>query len=393
VGKFMYDSDVMNVRLRGATPSVLLLVVLAGCDDPGTRTITHSRTAAHASAAVKPGATMADRFESAMADHESGGGSQAAPHEHRRPIAWTLPAGWVEKPDTERMRVGSFLPAGNPQADCSIVLLPGQAGGVENNVNRWRHQLGASELEVADMMKLPAVTLLGTQGILVEVAGTYAGMGDSAPKPDYALMGAISQFKAGNTPVMIFVKMVGPKALVDAERQNFLSLCDSIRIAREADQAQQDDPQPGTPQGGGQGGQPETGDAPLQWTAPLEWKPLPEKPMRKVSFGAASQTECYITVFPGEAGGVTQNMNRWRNQMGLPPLDDAGVAALPRADFLGQKVALFEAKGTFENHPDWLMLALIGGHGDNSVFLKMIGPESEVVPERERFLAFARSVR
>jgi hypothetical protein len=188
---------------------------------------------------------------------------------------------------------------------------------------------------------------------------------------------------------MIFVKMVGPRALVEAERQNFLSLCDSIRIAHEADQAQQEDPQPSTPQGG----QPETGDAPLQWTAPAEWKALPEKPMRKVSFGAGTQTECYITIFPGEAGGLTQNMNRWRKQMGLPELDAAGFDALPRADFLGQKVALLEAKGTFENHPDWLMLAMIAGHGDSSVFLKMIGPASEVASERERFLAFARSVR
>lgn len=379
----MYDFDVMNARLRGATPLVLLLVALAGCDDPGTRTITHTRVAAHASAAVKPGATTADRFESAMADHEAG--PESAPHERRNPIAWTLPSGWVDKGDSERMRVGSFLPAGNPEADCSIVLLPGQAGGLEANVNRWRHQLGASELPVAEIMKLPPCTLLGAQGILVDVTGTYAGMGDAAPRPDYALLGAISQFQAGKTPVMIFVKMVGPRALVEAERQSFLSLCDSIRIARpQEEQTEQKEPPPG---------QPETSDAPLSWTAPPEWKPLPEKPMRKVSFGAGTQTECYITIFPGAAGGFTQNLNRWRSQMGLPPLDDAGFAALPRADFLGQKVALLEAKGTFEKHEGWLMLAMIGERGENSVFLKMIGPENEVAPERERFLAFARSVR
>jgi hypothetical protein len=115
--------------------------------------------------------------------------------------------------------------------------------------------------------------------------------------------------------------------------------------------------------------------------------------MRLVSFGTGKETECYLTVFPGAAGGFTQNLNRWRGQMGLPPLDDTGIAGLPRADFLGAKVALLEAKGAFEKHEGWLMLAMIGEKGDSSVFLKMIGPEAEVSAERERFLAFARSVR
>src|SRR5579883_3358975 len=63
-------------------------------------------------------------------------------------VSWTLPGGWKEKPLSE-MRVGSFrVPGeGGLEADVSIVVLGGDAGGDLANINRWRGQLNLRPIQ------------------------------------------------------------------------------------------------------------------------------------------------------------------------------------------------------------------------------------------------------
>jgi len=59
----------------------------------------------------------------------------------KKSLRWKIPAGWKEKP-AGNMRIASFTAHGqNGEADISIVTLPGEAGGLLANVNRWRGQL------------------------------------------------------------------------------------------------------------------------------------------------------------------------------------------------------------------------------------------------------------
>jgi hypothetical protein len=69
-----------------------------------------------------------------------------------------------------------------------------------------------------------------------------------------------------------------------------------------------------------------------KWAAlPEGWSVGPENPMRKGSFIVAgpdgSKAELAVTVFPGNVGGLTANVNRWRGQIGLPPADEASILA------------------------------------------------------------------
>ena len=91
------------------------------------------------------------------------------------------------------------------------------------------------------------------------------------------------------------------------------------------------------------------GGAPLAWTVPAGWTQGPDRPMRLVTFactpegGAAAaqpgspegSVECYVAELGGMGGGVAANFNRWRGQLGQPPLKDADIAALPRITVLG----------------------------------------------------------
>lgn len=376
----------LNSRALGL---FVLAVSLAGCDREGTRTITESRVASKPFRAVKLDATSAERFD--MARHMGGampgaekpdkGPAQGSPHGQAKLLVWDLPPGWKEKP-AEQMRQGSFAVAGNPEADCSIVLLPGEAGGLDANVNRWLAQVGAPALSHEAIAALPARALLGAKGTVIEGTGTYTGMGQGQDKPGFKLVGVISQRAIRGNPATCFLKMVGPAAVIDAERAHFDALCDSIK----------------TPLDGADEPAPPENTAPVEWTAPSEWRRLGAAPMRVVSFGAATQSECYVSVLPGDAGGLAANLNRWRGQLGMPALDDASIAALPKVKLLGQDVPLIEAAGSYTDmqgqaHTSYAMLGAVGKKGDSSVFVRMLGPEAELKSERERFVAFASSLR
>jgi len=56
-------------------------------------------------------------------------------------FTYDLPRGWSEQPKTN-LRLANFRVAGNEAAECYLTMLPGAAGGVLANVNRWRRQMG-----------------------------------------------------------------------------------------------------------------------------------------------------------------------------------------------------------------------------------------------------------
>ncbi len=116
--------------------------------------------------------------------------------------------------------------------------------------------------------------------------------------------------------------------------------------------------------------------------------------------GEDKQTECYVTVLKGTGGGTEMNINRWRGQMGVEgdPLNAEAIGKLPKISMLGKEVPLVEDPGTYqgmsgEAKTGYMLLGSICELGDESVFVKMIGPESVVRAEREKFIAFCGSLK
>jgi hypothetical protein len=85
---------------------------------------------------------------------------------------------------------------------------------VQDNVNRWLKQFGAAPVDAAGISKLRSVTVAGTAGVWVEAEGQYTGPMGAEPKPGFALAGAIAAMNGR----IVTVKMVGPKAEVEAAR-------------------------------------------------------------------------------------------------------------------------------------------------------------------------------
>jgi hypothetical protein len=124
------------------------------------------------------------------------------------------------------MRLATFR-VGPDKTECTIVAFPGDAGGVKANLKRW---LGQLNLTVRDdaldafLQSQPAMTTKG--GLLCTVFDfSELAPGDAGAKS--MLAGMIA---AGNQSV--FVKLMAPTTLLAQEKENFLSLCESIGMAK-----------------------------------------------------------------------------------------------------------------------------------------------------------------
>jgi hypothetical protein len=138
-----------------------------------------------------------------------------------RTLAWSLPKGWKKKPPSE-MRLASFSYAGKSgrEADISIVSLPGEAGGVLANVNRWRGQLGLAGLQEKDLsrflrrLKAPAGEVL-----LADIHG-------EGPAEGRRRLIAAILLRQGQT---WFFKMTGEEAVVSQAAPSFEMFLGSLR--------------------------------------------------------------------------------------------------------------------------------------------------------------------
>jgi hypothetical protein len=128
--------------------------------------------------------------------------------------------------------------------------------------------------------------------------------------------------------------------------------------------------------------------APLAWETPAGWTQVAPTMMRVANFQAGSpDVECYVTVLGGMAGGVLANVNRWRDQLGQPPIDASAVSALEQVTQLGEEAVLVEIDGG-----DQGMIATVGQHGAESVFVKMVGPKEQVFAQKAAFVALCKSL-
>jgi hypothetical protein len=133
------------------------------------------------------------------------------------------------------------------------------------------------------------------------------------------------------------------------------------------------------------------GDNP-DWTVPAGWNSTEGSAMRRASFaadGPGGPVDIAVTSFPGDVGGLAANLNRWRRQIGLPPLAPGEVeSAVTRHAVADKEAVLCRMEGETQ-----ATMAAIFQHDGNSWFLKMTGPRSSVAANAESFNQFVETVR
>ncbi|OYW70855.1 MAG: hypothetical protein B7Z37_29435 [Verrucomicrobia bacterium 12-59-8] len=145
----------------------------------------------------------------------------------RELLTWTVPEGWSESatPDPMGMRLLDLRFGPNQEGECYISLMPGPAGGLEANVNRWRTQMGQAPYTAEEIANLPKKPFFNRDASFVAFDGDFKGFGVTAAKTGYRMLGLIHSADQAT----IFVKLTGPKALVDQNAAAFDAFCLSIK--------------------------------------------------------------------------------------------------------------------------------------------------------------------
>lgn len=133
-------------------------------------------------------------------------------------LAWIAPAHWQEKaPGT--VRKGSYVINGDggTVGDLGITAFPGDTGGLHANINRWRGQIGLSNIGNKEVEA-------GIEHI--DVNSLHIDFVDMVGPNGIRLLGAIVPHGTETW----FFKLTGPDALIARERAAFREFILTIRV-------------------------------------------------------------------------------------------------------------------------------------------------------------------
>jgi hypothetical protein len=141
------------------------------------------------------------------------------------------------------------------------------------------------------------------------------------------------------------------------------------------------------------------GQAPklIDWKVPSGWQRA-SSPQRYATFVAGEGDEQLVIMvsrFPGMMGGPLANVNRWRNQVGLKPVDDERFQAMVEE---GKQIRLMPLAGRTAmltdliNNDKRMLVAMFLGPDNHSWFVKTTGTPDLVNKHMVAFIGFLSSL-
>ena len=293
---------------------------------------------------------------------------ESQPPKPKPQLSYTLPAGWLEAAPNS-VNVASFtIKSGGAEANVAITPLPNLAGRESMVVNMWREQAGLAPIEDGELAKtLEPVEIAGKKGQMFEVLGAKEG---GAP-----LRIVTAFYHEGGASW--FYKLQGDEALVAAQKAAFVEFLKSVRVKEASAPAAETTSAPPAPE--------------FKWKVPDGWQALPPGNMQVGKFAVpekdGAKAEVFVSIFPSDTGGTLANVNRWRQQLGLPAVDDAGLAnVVAPLDPATPDAVLIDLK----SDPRALLGAIVPRDG-RWWFYKMLGDAPAVAAARDSFMAFAKA--
>ena len=293
---------------------------------------------------------------------------ESAPPRAKPKLSYTLPQGWSEA-SANSMSVAAFaIKNGAQEAGVNITPLGNLAGREAMVVNMWREQAGLPPIDDAELAKtLEPVEIDGKKGQMFEVLGAREG---GAP------LRIVTAFYHENGASWFF-KLAGDEALVASQKPAFVQFLKTARVKEDAAPA-------ATPPGAPPASE-------FKWKVPDGWQTLTPGNMQVGKFAVpekdGAKGEVFVSIFPSDTGGTLANVNRWRAQLGLPAMDDAGLASVASPlDPAVPDAVLIDLKSDARA----LLGAIVPREG-RWWFYKLFGDASAVGAAREAFIAFAKT--
>ncbi|MGA0869789.1 MAG: hypothetical protein ACO3UM_12750 [Planctomycetota bacterium] len=305
---------------------------------------------------LRIGASSAQRF-GRMGSSSS---AESRAPDPQQAFSFALPAGWKTLPSQQFRDVNLEAPGG---VNAWVTLMGPGAGGALGNLNRWRSQLGLPPAAEADIAALPTETLLGQSAQRIDL---------SSPDGAQRLV-AVMLFETDRS---VFVRISGTPDAVQEQLPGFATFLASLADRRGSEPA-------AAPEGSADPG----GAGDFRWSTPSGWSPVGGSPFKLYEY-AVADAKCWVSELAGDGGGLLANVVRWCGQVGIEPLAESEINALPRMQVLGQESVYVRL---LQDGDAPGMLGVIVALGDRTLFVKMTGPSRLLVEQGPGFESFCRS--
>jgi hypothetical protein len=283
-----------------------------------------------------------------------------AKNKEPRPLRWLAPETWEEEKPGE-FQIALYRIA--PGITASVSRLPGDGGGTARHINSWRQQVG-----------LEPSPDTGGEAIALAESDTEARW--------FELKGAERSILAAIIPVdgeTWFFKLDSPTIALETARPGFMDFLKSIEIGSVA-----------------------AAETPtLDLRPPSGWQKQEPAPPRFATYRIHAtgpdgiDGDVSVVPLPGEGGSNLENINLWRAQLRLPPLEKADDPALgettpPPAGplTLGHMTS---AEPLFSGERHAAISAAILRTAGTTWFFKLTGEADTVAAHRARFVDFVRT--
>jgi hypothetical protein len=136
----------------------------------------------------------------------------------------------------------------------------------------------------------------------------------------------------------------------------------------------------------------------LRWTTPVGWEEKIPSDMRVASFAisqGAQKADVSVVPLPGFAGGELPNVNRWRGQVGLGPVEEGELVKLAETvQLAGDSARLYDFTGkSKDTGAPTRILSAVQHRSEVAWFFKMTGDDALVQKEKPVFIEFLKTVR
>jgi len=183
------------------------------------------------------GARKAQGNPALPAGHPTAPGGAQRPNANLPPLEYEAPAGWKKNPPSRMFRAAEFdIPSATEGGDAAQMIVyyfgPGQGGGVEDNLARWKGMFTTDDGQPVgdDAVAVEKMEANGLKVTTIDVKGRYSDM-MSRPKQAgptdvaYRLLGAIVETPDGKW----FFKGVGPAPTMDANHDAFMAMLKTMK--------------------------------------------------------------------------------------------------------------------------------------------------------------------
>lgn len=137
-----------------------------------------------------------------------------------------------------------------------------------------------------------------------------------------------------------------------------------------------------------------TGKGALKWSTPKGWTEAAGSGMRYATLTppGPGKVEMSVVVLPGSAGGEPANVNRWRGQIGLPPMDEAALGAARKAvKAKAGTVAVYDFTSEGEAKTR-MVTGLLATADGNTWFFKLMGDAEPVGKAKPAFVKYLETL-